>query len=181
MGVKVMTQTTILEKFKIVFEISKSSNLFIAVIAFIILFAIVALTTNKQNAKRGKKIYGLVYATILVAILIFYYDSLGQMFDYMMNNFFIAVYFPNVAIYLAALIIANIILYISIFNYKVSKLIKNINITVYCVLNYLLILIQLVGWIIVLVYLCTESVNVNNKYDEKVSEVVETNETKTEE
>lgn len=136
-----MTQTTILEKFKIVFEISKSSNLFIAVIAFIILFAIVALTTNKQNAKRGKKIYGLVYATILMAILIFYYDSLGQMFDYMMNNFFIVLYFPNIAVYLAAIVITNIILLISVFNFKTSKLIKNINIIIYAIIHYLLAIV----------------------------------------
>ena len=136
-----MTQTTILEKFKIVFEISKSSNLFIAVIAFIILIAIVALTTNKQNAKRGKKIYGLVYATILMAILIFYYDSLGQMFDYMRNNFFIVLYFPNIAVYLAAIVITNIILLISVFNFKTSKLIKNINIIIYAIIHYLLAIV----------------------------------------
>ena len=33
--------------------------------------------------------------------------------------------------------------------------------------NYLLILIPLVGWIIVLVYFCTDSVNENNRYGEK--------------
>lgn len=38
--------------------------------------------------------------------------------------------------------------------------------------SYLLILIPLVGWIIVLVFLCTDSVNENNKYNEKVEAVV---------
>lgn len=38
--------------------------------------------------------------------------------------------------------------------------------------NYLLVLIPLVGFIIVLVYLCTASVNENNKYDENVGSVV---------
>ena len=84
-----MTQTTILEKLKIVFDVSMSSKLFIAVIAFIILLAVVALKTNKKNVQRGKLVYGLTYAAILIAILIFYHESLGKMFDYMMNNFFI--------------------------------------------------------------------------------------------
>lgn len=136
-----MTQTTILEKLKIVFDVSMSSKLFIAVIAFIILLAIVALTTNRNNAKRGKTIYGLVYATILVAILIFYHESLGKMFDYMMNNFFIVLYFPNVAVYLAAIIITNIILLVSVFNFKTSKLVRNINIVVYAIIHYLLALV----------------------------------------
>lgn len=136
-----MTQTTILEKLKIVFDVSMSSKLFIAVIAFIILLAIVALKTNKKNVKRGKLIYGLTYSLILIAILVFYHESLGKMFDYMMNNFFIVLYFPNVAVYLAAIIITNIILLISVFNFKTAKLVRNINITVYGVIHYLLALV----------------------------------------
>lgn len=136
-----MTQTTILDKLKIVFDISLSSKLFIAVIAFIILLAIVALTTNRKNAQRGKWIYGLVYAAIITAIIIFYHSSLGKMFDYMMNNFFIVLYFPNVAIYLAAIIITNIILLVSVFSFKTPKLVRNINIIVYSIIHYLLALV----------------------------------------
>lgn len=136
-----MTQTTLLEKFKIIFEVSKSSKIFIAVILFIILLAIVGLTTNRHNIKRGKRIYALVYFSILVSVLIFYHSSLGKMFDYMMNNFFIVLYFPNVAVYLAAIIITNIILIVSVFNLKTTKLIKNINITIYGIIHYLLALV----------------------------------------
>ncbi len=136
-----MTQTTILEKLKMVFDVSMSSKLFIAVIAFIILLSILALTTNRKNIKRTKKIYMIVYAAIITAIIIFYHASLGKMFDYMMNNFFIVLYFPNVAIYLAAIIITNIILLISVFNLKTPKLVRNINIIVYSVIHYLLALV----------------------------------------
>lgn len=136
-----MTQTTILEKLKIVFDVSMSSKLFIAVIAFIILLAVVALKTNKKNVQRGKLVYGLTYAAILIAILILYHESLGKMFDYMMNNFFIVLYFPNVAVYLAAIIITNIILLVSVFNFKTPKLVRNINIVVYGIIHYLLALV----------------------------------------
>lgn len=34
--------------------------------------------------------------------------------------------------------------------------------------SYLFVLIPLVGWIILLVFLCTDSVNENNKYGERV-------------
>lgn len=136
-----MTQTTILEKFKIIFEVSKSSKLFIAVILFIILLAIIGIKTNKKNVKKSKHIYTIVYAIILLTLIVIYHDSLGKMFDYMMNNFFIVLYFPNVAVYLAAIIITNIILLISIFNFKTSKLVKNINIIVYGIIHYLLALV----------------------------------------
>ena len=63
------------------------------------------------------------------------------MFDYMMNNFFIAVYFPNLAIYMAAIVIMNIIVWISIFNFKTDKLIKRLNIVVYVIMNYILALL----------------------------------------
>ena len=136
-----MTQTTILDKLKIIFEVSKSSKLFIGIIIFIILLALVALTTTRKNAKRGKFIYGLAYATVLVAILVIYHDSLGKMFDYMMNNFFIVLYFPNIAVYLAAIIIANIILLVSVFGFKTPKLVKTINVIVYAIIHYLLALV----------------------------------------
>ncbi len=136
-----MTQTTILDKLKIILDVSMSSKLFIAVILFIILITLVSLTTNRKNVKRTKIIYGLTYLIIIATIIVFYYDSLGKMFDYMMNNFFIVLYFPNVAVYLAAIIITNIIVLVSVFNFKTPKLVRNINVIIYGIINYLLALV----------------------------------------
>lgn len=136
-----MTQTTILDKLKVILDVSMSSKLFIAVILFIILLTLVSLTTNRKNVKRTKIIYGLTYLIVIAAIIVLYYDSLGKMFDYMMNNFFIVLYFPNVAVYLAAIIITNIIVLVSVFNFKIPKLVRNINVIVYGIINYLLALV----------------------------------------
>jgi len=136
-----MTKTSFMDKLNIILEVSKSSKLFIAVIAIIVVLAVLAITMNKKNAKYTKNIYVLVYAFILIAILVAYSSSLGKMFDYMMNNLFIAIYFPNIAIYLAAIIITNIILLVSIFNKKITKLIKNLNVVMFSIMNYLLVLI----------------------------------------
>lgn len=136
-----MTQTTILDKLKVILDVSMSSKLFIAVILFIILITLVSLTTNRKNVRRTKIIYGLTYLIIIAAIIVFYYDSLGKMFDYMMNNFFIVLYFPNVAVYLAAIIITNIIVLVSVFNFKTPKLVRNINVIIYGIINYLLALV----------------------------------------
>jgi len=136
-----MTKMSFIDKLGVLVEVSKSSNLFIVAIFMLGIIGYLFYNINNKNIKNARRIYLGAASVILVITLVVYHDSIAKMFDYMMNNFFIAIYFPNVAIYLAALIIANIILYISIFNYKVSKLIKNINITVYCVLNYILLLI----------------------------------------
>ena len=136
-----MKTTTILEKFKIIYEVSKSSKLIIPIIIFLGLLILVSLRTNKHNAKKSKKLYLLVYILVGIFIAFNYYESFGKMFDYMMNNFFIAVYFPNLAIYLAAIIITNIILINSIFNFKTAKIIKIINIIVYSIIHYLFALV----------------------------------------
>ncbi len=136
-----MTKMSFIDKLGVLVEVSKSSNLFIVAVFMLGIIGYLLYNINKKNMKNAKRIYLGAALVILVITLVVYHDSIAKMFDYMMNNFFIAVYFPNVAIYLAALIITNIILYISIFNYKVSNLIKNINIIVYCILNYILLLI----------------------------------------
>ena len=136
-----MTKTSIMDKLSIILEVSKSSKIFIAILVFIILLTILALTMNKKNEKGTKTIYMLVYAFIIIAILVGYSSSISKMFDYMMNNFFIALYFPNLAIYFAALIVANIIFLVSVFNPKITKIIKNINVIFFATINYLLALI----------------------------------------
>lgn len=136
-----MTKTSFLDKLSILLEVSKTSKMFIIAIIFLIVLSYIFITTNKKNAKNSKKIYLTICALIILFLIISYHDSLGKMFDYMMNNFFIAVYFPNIAIYLAAIIATNIILWISVFNFKTSKIIKNINIIFYCIIHYLLTLI----------------------------------------
>lgn len=136
-----MTKTSFLDKLSILLEVSKTSKLFIVAIIFLLLLAYIFFTTNKKNIKKNRKIYFTIYAFIILFIILLYHDSLGKMFDYMMDNLFIAVYFPNIAIYLAAIIITNIILCISVFDLKISKIIKNINIIFYCIIHYLLALI----------------------------------------
>ena len=136
-----MIKLSLLEKLKILLNITKSSKLFIALIIFLIFFAYILLTTNKKNKKTSKSIFILIYTFILLFIVITYHSSLGKMFDYLMNNLFIIFYFPNLAAYLAAIILTNIIIWISVFNFKTTRFIKNINITIFCLLNYLLALI----------------------------------------
>jgi len=137
-----MTKMTLSDKLKVLVTVSQSSKLLMAsVIVFLLFLAYLFFTTNKKNAKTGKKIYLSYYFFILIFIIITYGSSLTKMFDYMMNNFFIALYFPNLAIYLAAIIATNIILWVSVFSFKTSKAIKNINITIFCIINYLLALL----------------------------------------
>ena len=136
-----MIQMSLSEKFKIFIDVSKSSGINIISILILVFMAFLFLTTNKKNAKKSRKIYRTIYIILIGTILLIYNSSLSTMFDYMMNNFFIGFYFPNLAIYLAAIILTNIILLKTIFNFREDKLLKVINTTIYCIIHYILVLI----------------------------------------
>lgn len=136
-----MSKMSFMDKLSVLLNVSLSSKLFIALFILLIVIGIVLIKNNNNDVQKNKKIY-LVITIFISALVIFTFNtSLAKMFDYMMNNFFIIVYFPNIAIYLAAIIATNIILFVSIFSNKTSKVIKNINIIVYTFINYFLVLL----------------------------------------
>ena len=136
-----MSKISLVEKWGILLEVTKSSYWFLLIIALLSILGIMLLNTNKKTKNRNKIIYIAFSSIIVVLVIIMYHGPITNIFDYMMNNFFIAIYFPNLAIYFAALIIMNIILWISLFHKKTSDIIKKTNIIVYILMNYLLILI----------------------------------------
>jgi hypothetical protein len=136
-----MSKLSFLDKLRILFDLSKSSVLYLIILIALISLGIVLISNNRKNEKRNKTIYISISVFILFTLIIMYHSSLGNMFQYMMENFFVVLYFPNLAIYLAALIATNIILWISIFSYKSSKQIKTLNTIVYIIMNYLLALL----------------------------------------
>lgn len=136
-----MSKMSFMDKLSVLLNISINSKLFIALFIILFIIGIVLIKNNSDDVRKNKKIY-LVITVFISALVIFTFNtSLAKMFDYMMNNLFIIIYFPNIAIYLAAIIATNIILLVSIFSNKTSKLIKNINIIVYTIINYLLVLL----------------------------------------
>ena len=136
-----MSKLTLWKKLAIFWQVSKSSYLFLIVLAVLLVLGFIFLTTNKRNSKRRKLVYIISSAVILALMIAFYHGSLASIFDYMMNNLFIAIYFPNLAIYFAAIIIMNIILWVSLFSFKTTSIIKKVNIVIYVIMNYLLALL----------------------------------------
>lgn len=136
-----MEKLSFIDKLRVLIDVSTSSKLFLLVIAFFFFLGIVFYKTNNSNKNNIRSIYIAIVLFVVIFLLVSYYQSLGNMLDYLINNLFLLIYFPNLAAYLTAIVIMNIILIVSLFNYKVSKLIRNINITVYCILNYILALI----------------------------------------
>ncbi len=136
-----MAILSLLEKLAILFEVSRSSIFFIISIIFIVFFGLVLITTNKINIKNSRKLFISLYIFIIAFTFILYRESLSSMIEYLMNNLFVVIYFPNLAVYFAAIVITNLILWFSVFNYKASTIIRNVNIIVYLLMSYLLIVL----------------------------------------
>lgn len=136
-----MSKMSFWDKLGILFKVSKSSYLFIVIIALLLVVGVFLMTTNKKTAKRNKTIYIICSVFMLLFLLFSYHKPLGNIFDYMMNNLFITIYFPNLAIYFGAMIVMNIIVWISIFHFKTTDIIRKVNVVVYVVMNYILALV----------------------------------------
>ena len=136
-----MATLSLLEKLAIIFEVSKSSIVFLVAIMLLIFFGLVLITTNKLNVKTSRRLFILIYIFIFSCIIVLYKDSFSSMVTYLMNNLFKVIYFPNLAIYLFAIFIMNIILWYSVFSFKSTNIIKNVNIIVYIIINYLLVVL----------------------------------------
>ena len=136
-----MSKLSFIDKLGVLLELTASSGIYIFLLGAFVFLGIFLASTKSKNKNRNKMVYIVITVFLLAYTIITYHASLGNMFSYMMDNFFIAVYFPNIAIYFAAIIATNIILWFSIFNYKISKRIKALNVTIYIIINYLLILL----------------------------------------
>ena len=109
-----MAKMSFIDKLGILFKIIASSKIYIIIFLVLLLIGYILTSRNRKKDKTLKRLCLLIYIRVLGIIIYKHRTNLGNMFDYMMNNFFIAVYFPNLAIYLAAIIITNIIMYLII-------------------------------------------------------------------
>ena len=136
-----MRDLSLMTKLQTVFELITSRNLYLMILALIVLLTIIFITTNGSNRKQSKKAYILLYLAGFIFIGFQYGSDLLNLVDYAINEVFITYYFPNIVIYLIMLIITNVILFKTIFNDKIDFKLKVINSTAFAIIMYLFILV----------------------------------------
>lgn len=136
-----MSKMSIIDKLKVILDVTQSSKLYVVVILILIALGLGLSMSNPKNQIKQKITYIILTIFIVTFSIFSYHSSLGKMLSYMMDNLFVVIFFPNLAVYLAAIIITNIILWISIFSFKSAKPIRNLNIIVYSIMTYLMLLI----------------------------------------
>lgn len=136
-----MSKLSLLDKLSLFINVAKDSLWSILILVILIGLVYLFSKTDKKTMKRNKLIYIGFSLLMLIILFICYLPSIGKVFDNMMNNLFIVIYFPNLAVYFAAIIVTSIILWVSLFSYKTSELIKRLNLVMYLIINYLFALV----------------------------------------
>ena len=139
-----MTETTLMDKINIICNLSKNPKMVIILISLFVIFIglmILAVMINKKNASKIRSIVFIIGVSFTFSIIFTYLNQVKALFDFMINNIFINIYFPNITLYCLTIIITNIIIFTNLFSIKTPKLLKSINIIMYCIIHYLMILI----------------------------------------
>lgn len=136
-----MSKLSLLDKLSLFFDVAKESAWSILILMILIVLVYIYSDTNRKTIKRNKIIYIGFSLISIIALLIYYLPSISKIFDNMINNLFIVIYFPSLAVYFAAIIATSIILWVSLFSYKTSNLIKRLNLVIYLIINYLFALL----------------------------------------
>lgn len=132
-----MLPISLLEKLNILKEVIISSSLYLVILGIIVLLTIFFATTTRRNKEENKQIFILIFVLLFLGLIVMFKDNLSNLFDYLVNNVFVLIYFPNLAIYAVALITTTYIMFISVFKPQVIKVIKIINSVVFAIIYYL--------------------------------------------
>ena len=135
-----MKELSLITKLQTVFDLVTSKNLYLMILALIVIITIVLITTNGSNRKQSKRTYILLYLAGFIFIGVEYGKDILTLIDYAINEVFITYYFPNIVIYLIMLVITNIVLFKTIFSDKVDFKLKVINSIAFSIIMYLFIL-----------------------------------------
>lgn len=132
-----MNRLTMLDKLSSLWKTSISAPVTIILIIFVIGVIYITSNTNKKKIQQTKKIYIGLYTIAILILLGTSFNSISDIIENFNKNLFIAIYFPSLAVYSLAIIITNIIFLKTVFDTKINKIIKKINITVFIVIMYI--------------------------------------------
>lgn len=136
-----MENFSLVEKLKILMNLVLSSPLFLFCIMLAIALLIFFVINMKSNKKSNSWIFLSIILFIVLVLLIVYNDIFLSIINDFLDAIFMALYFPNLSIYVSMLIISNFTVIYSLFSKNSSKTNKTVNIVNTLILDVFLILI----------------------------------------
>lgn len=134
-----MDRLTIIDMLSKFFKYLGKNPLFILVFIILILVYFY-LVLSPIYTKKHKIIYTIFFTIATVALIIVYGSAFWSFIDYLIDNIFVAIYFPNLPIYMIMVIITIIIFISTMFRSNISKGIKRLNTLVFLIIMFLLLL-----------------------------------------
>ena len=104
-----MKNVNIFDSISVFFSVMFTSQMFVVLIIFLLFLLFIRYRSRKHKSFiKIKNLYLASVFFISLFVLIVYHQYIFDIFDYMMDNLFIVLFFPNFAVYFASLIILNI-------------------------------------------------------------------------
>lgn len=115
---------------------SPSSVLFI-IIGIVFATSMIINVKNKNKSKKLITVLGWLF--VIFFIIIRYNSYLNQLFDNLINNIFIQIFFPNLATYIIIILTTNIIFLYSLLSKKIKNFNKIFNIIFFTMIMILML------------------------------------------
>ncbi len=132
---------SLFDKIKLIWNTIISSRELKFIIPFLVIVFTVVVLSFFFNQKKYRKIYLLVYVFILTALFIVYFNPITKLITNALNVVVNGILYPHLALYMGILLIVNIILIVTVFNDNLSKFIKGINLSLFALMQLLLVFI----------------------------------------
>lgn len=136
-----MKDFSIIEKLRILFDVIISSPIFLICSIGASILLIIFIISIILDKKINKWIFISIWSLLFLTIIIIYHSFFFNLIDNLFNTLFMALYFPDLSIYIIILFIANYLLIYSIFSKKVSKAHKILNVSNGLIIDIILIFI----------------------------------------
>ena len=136
-----MQNFSIIDKFKILMNVIVSSPFYIGLIIALVVILFVFLLSIKLKKKINKWIYLSIWGIFFIVLIIIYNKFMLNLLDNLFDKVFMALYFPDLATYIIIVAVTNFFFIYSIFNKKLEKSYKVLNIINTILIDLLLIII----------------------------------------
>ena len=136
-----MNEFSLIEKLNILMNIIVSSPLFLFCSMMAIAVLILFIISIKKDKKINKWIFISIWAILALLLIINYSSIFFNLIDNLFDSIFMALYFPNITVYIVILFISNFSFLYSIISKKVDKKNKIINFINVLIIDLFLILI----------------------------------------
>ena len=110
-----MVQASLLEQIKIFWNILiNNQSLWLVLVLALGLVLLLAIGSKFHNKKITKILYVCAYLGIFGVLIGFFHTEILELYDYLVNNIFLFLFFPNLAVY--ALVLLSLHFLIQIIN-----------------------------------------------------------------